>query len=393
MIALFIAAVTALGAVTASAQDYVNIVVANGVVARIRTGGSYGSIYDRETRINQRIVVALSKEDMFPPKMRVYQSSGLWTVAVGDTMLIEVYSQDAAGAGTDTKTLAYQWKENFAARLPLGVSPVRVPPGWTGPKPGDDLASEPLPSGLPPEDEPLVTALVREMQKIRTMGDEQFQSSAPALEAGVLAMVATYRQPTGCIAPPTEFRRVQSLFKVLRGTEMNDQKFAINKKMYAGQTIEKIRQQFQIPAGTGPIPSADEIQMPVGGGPVIPVAPSGIAPPVFVPGTPIAKALLGSGLDPNNHLLNPGQQFAADAAQVMLYLQVAGAPNNTMVEVTMRIGDEVIGKRRLNLSGDRTLAITFYPETADRFTAGDYVCEITVNDQTAVTIPFRIGTP
>ena len=105
----------------------------------------------------------------------------------------------------------------------------------------------------------------------------------------------------------------------------------------------------------------------------------------------MAKAILGSGLDPDNRVINPGQQFAADVPQVLLYLQIKGAPNNTPFNVTIRTGEQIIGKKRMNVSGDRTLAVTFYPQTADDFTAGDYVCEITAADQTAVVIPFRVG--
>ncbi len=394
ILALFIAATTTLGAMTADAQDYVNIVLANGVVARIRTAGQYGSMYERETRINQRLVSALSNElaNIFPPKMKVAKADGRYTVSVGNTWLIQVYPEDASGARTDVKSLAYQWKDNFAARLPWAVSPSKVPAGYPLPKlPDGPVATGPVPSGLPAHDEPLVGAMVREMTKIRAMSEAEFTQKTKALEAGMLAMVVGYRQQGNCATLPTTFRRVRSLFTVLRGTGMDDNKFAINKKMYAGTTIKKIREQFKTPVGTGPIPTVAQVAMPLLGtpGPAVTVQP--IDAPRITSGTPIAKALLGSGLDPNNQLINPGQQFTPDIAQVLLYLQVKNAPNNTMVGVTIRMGEEIIGKRRMNLGGDRTLAVTFYPQTADRFTEGDYLCEITAGDQTAAVIPFRIG--
>ena len=75
----------------------------------------------------------------------------------------------------------------------------------------------------------------------------------------------------------------------------------------------------------------------------------------------------------------------------MLYLQVKNAPAGTVVGVTMRKAETIVARRLMNLCGDRTLAVTFYPQAADRFSAGDYVCEITVGGQVAASIPFRIG--
>lgn len=406
-IALCIAAMTALGAMTAEAQSYVNIIVANGVVARIRTAGQYGSIYEREAKINQRITEALGAElaSIFPrggnaARMSVSQMNGRWTLSVGSTWLIQAYPEDAAGAGTNTKALIMQWKENFARRLPMAVSPSKVPSWWTGPTAADAEPSEPQPSGLPAADDPLVDALVREMSRIRAMSEQEFDARKGALEAGILAMVCNYRQPEGFPNPPTSLARVKNLFIVLRGAGMSDAKFAINKRMYAGQTIKKIREEFDVPAGRGPIPTAAEVLLPEVSAPTTPTMPTtpttptdprAIPAPRIVAGTPIAQAVLGTGLDPNNHLLNPGQQFAADAPMVMLYLQVCNAPNNTIVGVTMRMADKIIGKRMLNLCGDRTLAVSFYPQTADRFTPGDYVCEIAIGEQVAASIPFRVG--
>ncbi len=413
-IALAIAAMTALGASSTQAQEYVNIVLANHVVARIRSAGQFSSLYEREARINQRITNALANElaAIFPgphttkAKVTVTKVDGRYALVVGKTLLIEVFPQDAAGAGTDPKTLIYQWQDNFATYLPQAVSPIKVPPWYKGPR-GGDVPSAPLPSGLPPEDEPLVDALVREMARIRAMSAEEFEARQEALEAGIIAMVCNYRQPEGFPDPPTSLLRVRSLFTVLRGAGMSDAKFTANKRMYAGQTIRKIREEFNVPAGRGPIPSADEIVLPDTCTPPTPATPQ---PPVtpetpvtpteaptmpapwFAENTPIARAMLGTGLDANNQLLNPGQQFPADAPLLMLYLQVEDAPPNTIVGVIMRIGETIIGKRMLNLTGDRTLAVSFYPQSAERFTPGDYVCEITVGEEVAVSIPFRVGT-
>ena len=397
-LAVLIAAITILGATSAQAANYVNIVVANGIVARIRTGGQHGSLYAREAKISQRITNALSGEltAIFPhnndnkAKMSVAKAGGLYTVSVGNTMLIQVYPEDAAGAGTTAKTLAYQWESSFAARLPMAVSPSKVPGHYKGPV-GGDLPTEPVASGLPPQDEPLVLAMARELTKVRAMSQAQFDLQAKPLEAGMLAMVVGYRQPQGYPNPPTSLPRVKNLFTVVRGTEMTDQKFAINKKMYAGTTIKKIREKFKVPARTGAIPTAAQVVMPAIGVPVPPPDVRPIDKPRVTPGTPVAKAILGTGLDPDNRLLNPGQQFAVDVPQVLLYLQIKGASNNTPFNVTIRTGEQIIGKKRMSIGGDRTLAVTFYPQTADRFTPGDYLCEITAGDQTAVVIPFRVG--
>ncbi len=389
---------TILGAVNAQAANYVNIVVANGIVARIRTGGSHGSLYAREAKISQRITNALGSEltAIFPhnndnkSRVKVAKSGGLYTLSIGNTMLIQVYPEDASGAGTTIKTLAYQWKSNFAARLPMAVSPSKVPAWYEGPA-GGGLPTEPVQSGLPPQDAPLVLAVVRELSKIRGMSQTQFDQQAQQLEAGMLAMVVGYRQAQVRDNPPTSFLRVKSLFTVVRGTGMSNEKFAINKNMYAGTTIKKVREKFKTPARTGAIPTAAQVVMPAIGVPVPPTDVRPIDAPRVTPGTPVAKAILGSGLDPDNHLINPGQQFAEDVPQVLLYLQIKNSPNNTPFNVAMRMGEQIIGKKRMNISGDRTLAVTFYPQTADRFTPGDYVCEITAADQTAVVIPFRVG--
>ncbi len=400
MVKLRIAAIVAalvVAAGTAVAQDYANIVIANKIVARIRTGGSYGSIYARQAKIDQRVVDALSDEldnifsqDHDGPAITVYRSGGLWALAIGDVMLIRAYPEDAAPLGISTKELAYQWKENFRQQFPRAVAPSKVPQWWKDAHPDEVGGNGGFQShGLPDADVPLVREIVAMFDAARRMSDEEFGRLRPVIQRAIIAHVWSYRRAS-CGPPPGETHiRVKSALTRVRAVD--DDKYAAEKYMVAGLTITKLREVYHIPAGAGPAPAQrplpDFEAGPTPPGPPGPVAPP---PPRFVPGTPIRQASLGTGLDANSRLLNSGQVFGADMAQLLVYLHVQGAPANTIVGLTVHRGTDIVGRRLLRVAGEKRLAVTFYPAQAEAFAPGEYECRLTVNGEDAGAIPFRV---
>jgi len=370
----------ALSALAVQATDYEEIVLANKVVARIRTGGEHGNVSARAGKINQRLVQALSYEDCVNPQMSAVDVNGRWTISVGSTMLIQVYPEDVAAAGLTDTALAMQWKDNLAAQLPLAVSPVKL---GGADVPGEDpvaLPSEPRPAGVPAEDLPLVAQMVGLFDRARQLDDAQYDLQRPELEASVLSMIWSYRRGPHCGPPPvTRDPRVGNALRLVR--LVLDERYRIERDMVAGTTIKRVRKKYDIPPGTGPVTPSE------------PLGPLPLPKPHIQSGTPIVQAVLGTGLDANDKLQTPGQQFPADTPQVMLYLQVKGALNNTIVGVSMYAGKEILGRRRFQVSGDRTVAISFYPQRSETFAAGDYECRLSVADQPVGVIPFRVGAP
>lgn len=373
----------ALTALVAQAAEYEDIVLASKVVARIRTGGKYGSVSQRGAKINQAMVQALSYEDCVNPQMSLVQVGGRWTVSVGSTTLIQVYPEDAAAAGLNEKQLAAQWKAGIATQLPLTVSLVSAGGAAVPDEGGIVLPSEPKPAGLPAEDMPLVAQVVGVFEQARGMDDAQYEQARAQLVAGMLNMIWRYRRGPEVGPPPaTTDLTVGNAVRLVR--LVSEQRYKIERDMIAGSTIKRVRKKYNIPRGTGPVTPPP---------PIGPVAPPPLPRPHFQPGTPIAKALLGTGLDADDNLQNAGQNFPHGVPQVMLYLHVRGAPNNTIVGVAIYKGDQVISRRRLQLSGDRTVGISFYPQKAEGFASGDYECRLSVADQPAGVIPFRVAAP
>ena len=396
---LNIAAVIAALTVTAGmavAQDYANIVIANAVVARIRTGGDFGALYAREAKISQRIVEALSYEldDIFSrehdgPNMKTYQSGGRWTLAVGDTMLIQAYPEDAAG--TTPRALIGQWKENFRQQLPRAVAPSKVPQWWRDAHPDQVSAPTQEGHGLPDVDLPLVREIVAIFDAVRGMSDEQFAAVEENAQRILIDRIRTYRNPACGPSPNTIHIRAKSALKRVRAVD--DDRYAAEKYMVAGQTITVLRAAYHIPAGTGPVPAQRPLPGFTGGAvptdvpPVITPPP----PPRIVPGTPIREATLATGLDADDHLLNVGQVFGADMGQLLVFVHVQDAPPNTIVGVSVQQGpDDIIGRRLLRVAGEKRLAVTFYPSRSETFPPGDYECALTINGADAGLIPFRV---
>lgn len=382
----------------AVAQDYANIVVANTVVARIRTGGPYGSLYAREARISQSIVEALSNElpHIFSrahdgPALTVSQVGGLWTLSIGNTMLIQAYPEDAVG--TTPKALIAQWKENFRRQLPRAVAPSKVPQWWKDTHPDQIGSPSTAGHGLPEVDVPLVGEVVAIMDAARAMSDAEFERLEGNVQRAILEYIWSYRRP-GCEAPPDDvYIRIRSALQKAR--EADEARWAAEKYMVAGITITKTREHYCIPEGMGPVPEQRELPDfeggPMPGLPGEPGGPPPIAPPQFVPDIPIRQALLGTGLDAQNRILNVGQEFGAVLTQLLVYLEVVGAPPNTVIGVTVHHGDDIVGHRLLRVAGEQKLAVTFYPaQVVEVFPGGDYECQFTINGENVGLIPFRV---
>ncbi len=389
----------------AAAQDYADIRLPNKLVARIRTGGPYGSISSREAEIYQRITEALSNEldnifdeEIGGPDLDVYEVDGVWTLSIGDQMLIQAFEEDAVGAGTTTRELIYQWKANYAQQLPRAVSPIKVPQWYKEQHPDAGADYEKKMHDLPREDAVLVREVAEILEEARNMPDARFEALLPTMEKALLQRIWTYRHPA-CGAPPvTEHIRAQSALKRARG--LSEEQYAAEKWWMAGLTIKKLRNAMDVPKGVGPVPEQRDLpdfQAPIppeGGTEPETVATQPQEPripePQLAEGTALARVAIGTGLDRNNTLLNVGQEFPSDTSQLLVYLQVEGARQNTIVGVTLEKEDAIVARRLVRVSGDRRMAVTFYPGRHTTFAPGEYDVRLTVNGRDAGFVPFRI---
>ncbi len=112
-----------------AAQETDVIYIANGVVARIRTAGTYGTLYERSAAIDKAIAEVISTQDTQHPHVRVAMKDGRWSVYCGDVRIISVYPQEAKANGVAAKTLAQMWAKNIKTRLPLTTPKSKMPPG------------------------------------------------------------------------------------------------------------------------------------------------------------------------------------------------------------------------------------------------------------------------
>ncbi len=112
-----------------AAQQSDTIYIANGVVARIRTAGSYGSLAERSGAIDQAIAEVISTQDTQNPQVRVAQKDGKWSVYSGDVRIISVYPEEAEANNIAAKALAQMWAKNIKTQLPLSTPKSRMPAG------------------------------------------------------------------------------------------------------------------------------------------------------------------------------------------------------------------------------------------------------------------------
>ncbi len=112
-----------------AAQETDVVYIANGVVARIRTAGTYSTIYGRSAAIDKAIAEVISTQDTQHPQVRVAMKEGRWSVYCGDVRIVSVYPQEAEANGVPAKTLAQMWAKNIKTRLPLTTPKSKMPPG------------------------------------------------------------------------------------------------------------------------------------------------------------------------------------------------------------------------------------------------------------------------
>ncbi len=409
------------------------------MVARIRTAGPHGSLAQRESAIYQRITNALSNElhnifvqELGGPRLTVHQRDGIWTLSIGNQMLIQAFPEDAAGAGTTPAQLVRQWKANYRQQLPRAVPPIRVPDWWKEANPEAVAEPERRSHGRPAEDAPLVREVVEFLEAAREMPAECFDEFLPAMEQSLVQFIWTYRHPD-CGDPPIEAHiRVRSVLRRARG--LSDEQYSNERWWLAGSTIEHLREAMDMPECAGPVPEQRELPdfeappEPIAA-PAAPVSPAtevaveaepatevepatdtepvpqaeadaeptprsapepDIDPVTITPGMPIQIAALGTGLGESANLLNMGQAFTAPVDQLLVYVQVAGAAPNTVLGVVMQGADGILARRRIRVSGDRKLAVTFAGSAAAAFVPGEYQCILTVNGADAASLPFVI---
>ncbi len=111
---------------TARGQCTENIVVANSVVARISCAGEHASVVERAAKIDQRIVQAISTENVGKPAMSIATSGGHPAIYIGKSFLLKVYPEDAAAYKCPPAQLAKQWSDNFTRLFPLAQPAIHM---------------------------------------------------------------------------------------------------------------------------------------------------------------------------------------------------------------------------------------------------------------------------
>ncbi len=112
-----------------AAQETDTIYIANSVVARIRTAGTYSTIYARSGAIDQAIAEVISTQDTQHPQVRVAMKDGRWSVYCGGVRIISVYPEEAKANNIPAKTLAQMWAKSIKTQLPLATPKSRMGPG------------------------------------------------------------------------------------------------------------------------------------------------------------------------------------------------------------------------------------------------------------------------
>jgi hypothetical protein len=116
--------------VAARAGDAGEIVIANQVVLRIRTGARDVSAAERTRIVTRRVVDVLSYEDTQHPDVRIVKTGVDRAIHVGKTLLVTVQESDAKANLTTPEALARVWAANVARELPH-ATPVSKLPGFT----------------------------------------------------------------------------------------------------------------------------------------------------------------------------------------------------------------------------------------------------------------------
>ena len=135
--------------VPAVAGDNNEIVVANGVVLRVRVAPPGMTVHERALIVERRLVNILSYEELSPPDVQIKGNPkwpGLW---VGSHLLITVTLADAQANKATPIQLAKMWEANVRRQLPEAEPLTRIL-SLCSPGEGNKQMPE---AGAPPEDE------------------------------------------------------------------------------------------------------------------------------------------------------------------------------------------------------------------------------------------------
>jgi len=115
-------------ALVAIAQEWDpgEVSVSNYIPLRIRTSPQGMTILERAVLIQQRIVEALSYEDVEPANIYTVVRNQQIVIMAGNTMLVTVDQDTAAANGTTPEILAQIWLANLRTALPA-AKPVPLP--------------------------------------------------------------------------------------------------------------------------------------------------------------------------------------------------------------------------------------------------------------------------
>ena len=230
------------------AQESENIIIANGIVARIRTADPYGSLKERAAAIHKAIAEVMSTQDTQNPQVAVKQVDGIWCVFVGPVKIIGLQPAEVEANNLEARSLAAIWAGNIKERLPLTTPVSRMPAGATLPP----LA---LPAGRPSEPAPPEPAEPRPMSR----------------SASLLLIV--------------------DAFNVIRSLPEDD--YLVKRENVAGNLLKNLRPFMALPVPPETQPLTPAIPLPITGGPTVgppvpPPSPIEVLAPLEAPIEPFA---------------------------------------------------------------------------------------------------------
>jgi len=109
------------------AQEVINVMVGDAVVARIRCPGTAPTLLERARLIDGRITDIISYEQCAHPNVYIKEQERVPTIYVGSYLLMRVYPADAAPNECTPLALAKLWKANLLKWLPRAASPASRP--------------------------------------------------------------------------------------------------------------------------------------------------------------------------------------------------------------------------------------------------------------------------
>lgn len=233
----------------AAASEYYDIVLANRIIGRLRDPGPYGSISARASQVEKNIVEALSVEEVGKPKMWIKMESGLPSIYIGGTFLVQVRPGDVTTSGASTKTVARQWLAGFEQQFPRAEPVTKMGSSGATPAAGSG-SSGPTPPPrkeivVPEEDRELVGSVQAMIADSRTLEGDDFEARAPGL-ATELATLIWRTGPDATCDQLSELdgghKAVYSALNAIRyGRDLAEEDFAARKTAIAYTVVQRVR--------------------------------------------------------------------------------------------------------------------------------------------------------